>query len=152
MVCLGFYYKSIAVQCKVDMQVKCIYPLLLQQMTQKESAVRVHEDLSAFIIGLPEDIFEDDLAKSKFADTIRFLKEIVPEIEEARCKMKLIHTSGKKNHYQVDVSIITPYKTNAYSNSGWDLAKLFDEMSESLKKRLEQEKRMGHGRVSSRHD
>jgi len=26
MVSLGFDYKSIAVQCKVDMQVKCIFP------------------------------------------------------------------------------------------------------------------------------
>jgi len=121
-------------------------------MTQKESAIRVHDDLPAFIIGLPEDILEADLAKSKFAETIRFLRKIIPEIEEARCKMKLIHTPGKKSHYEVDVSIVTPYKINAYVNSGWDLAKLFDEMSEFLKKSFEQEKQMEHRRVSTRHD
>lgn len=121
-------------------------------MTQKESAVRVDEDLPAFIVGLPEDVFEADLAKSKFVQTIRFLKQIVPEIEEARCKMKRIHTAGKKSHYEVDVSIITPYKINVYANSGWDLATIFYEMSESLKKRFEQEKQTGYGRVSARHD
>ncbi len=46
-------------------------------MTQ-ESAVRVHEYLPAFVIGSPGNLFDADLAKSKFADTIKFLKEIVP--------------------------------------------------------------------------
>jgi hypothetical protein len=106
---------------------------------KKEIAIRVHEELPAFIIGLPEDLFEADLAKSKFAETISFLRKIVPEIEEARCKMKLINDQGKKSQYEVNVSIITPYKIDTYANSGWDLAKIFDEMSESLKKRFVQE-------------
>lgn len=107
---------------------------------RKEVPVKVHEDLPAFIIGLPEDLFEADLAKSKFADTISFLKKIAPEIEEARCKMKLHDIRGEKRRYEVDVSIITPYRRHAYTNSGWDLASIFEEMSESLKKRFTQEK------------
>ena len=118
----------------------------------KERYVQVHEDLPAFIVGLPEDLLEADLAKSKFADTIKFLKKSVPEIEEARCKMKLIHGAGKKSRYEVDVSIITPYARHAYADSGWDLAKIFDEMSESLKKRFAQEKRPKKQRGSVRQD
>lgn len=97
---------------------------------------KVVEDLPAFIIGLPDDPFDAELAKSKFADTVRFLKRMAPEIEEARCKMKLRDIEGERRRYEVDVSIITPYRRHVYTNIGWDLAKMFDQMSDSLKKRF----------------
>ena len=99
-------------------------------------AERVEEGLPAFIIGLPDDPFYAELAKSKFAEIVRFLKRIAPEIEEARCKIKLRDIEGERMRYEVDVSIITPYRRHVYSNSGWDLAKMFDQMSDSLKKRF----------------
>lgn len=99
-------------------------------------AEKVEEDLPAFIIGLPDDPFDAELAKSKFADIVRFLKRITPEIEEARCKMKLRDIEGERRRYEVDVSIITPYRRHAYTNTGWDLSKIFDQMSDSLKKRF----------------
>jgi CBS domain-containing protein len=97
---------------------------------------KVVEDLPAFIIGLPDDPFDAELAKSKFADTVRFLKRMAPEIEEARCKMKLRDIEGERRRNEVDVSIITPYRRHVYTNIGWDLAKMFDQMSDSLKKRF----------------
>jgi len=99
-------------------------------------AEKVEEDLPAYIIGLPDDPFDAELAKSKFAETVRFLKRIAPEIEEARCKMKLRDIEEERMRYEVDVSIITPYKRHVYTNSGWDLANIFDQMSDSLKKRF----------------
>lgn len=101
-----------------------------------QKAIKVHDDLPAFIIGLPKDSFEADLAKSKFAQTVEFLKKIVPEIEEARCKIKQHDVSGERKRYEVDASVITPYVRHSYVDSGWDLAKIFDEMSESLKKKF----------------
>lgn len=99
-------------------------------------AEKVEEDLPAFIIGLPDDPFDAELAKSKFADIVRLLKRMAPEIEEARCKMKLRDIEGKRRRYEVDVSIITPYRRHVYGNIGWDLARMFDQMSDSLKKRF----------------
>lgn len=99
-------------------------------------AEKVEEDLPAFIIGLPDDPFDAELAKSKFADIVRLLKRMAPEIEEARCKMKLRDIEGERRRYEVDVSIITPYRRHVYTNNGWDLAKMFDQMSDSLKKRF----------------
>jgi hypothetical protein len=107
----------------------------------KGEVVQVHEGLPAYIVGLPIDRFEADLAKSKLADTVLYLRKINPDLVEMRCKLKLIHTTGKKNHYQVNVSLITPHVTHAYSDSGWDLAKIFDHMSHALKKKFEQEKK-----------
>jgi hypothetical protein len=103
---------------------------------------QVQEDLPAFIVGLPQDSFEADLAKSKFAHTVGFLKKLVPTLEEAKCKIKVIHSQGKKIQYQVDVNILTPHKKHQYTNTGWDLAKIFDQMDESLRKSFVQEKRM----------
>jgi phage terminase small subunit len=114
-------------------------------MHQKEVAIKVHEDLPAFIIGLPKDSFEADLAKSKFAETVGFLKKIVPEIEEARCKIKQRDITGERKRYEVDASVITPYARHSYVNSGWDLAKMFNEMDESLKKTF------AHDNESKRH-
>ena len=99
-------------------------------------AEKVEEDLPAFIIGLPDDPLDAELAKSKFAELVRFLKKIAPEIEEARCKIKLRDIEGERRRYEVDVSIITPYRRHVYANTGWDLAKMFDQMSDSLKKRF----------------
>jgi hypothetical protein len=104
--------------------------------SKKERYIQVQADLPAFIIGLPQDSLEADLAKSKFADTIRFLRRVVTEIEEARCKIKTIHGEIGGHRFQVDVSIITPHGIHSYSDSGWDLAKLFDGMSESLRKSI----------------
>jgi hypothetical protein len=68
------------------------------------------------------------------------LKKLVPEIEEARCKIKQRDITGERRRYEVDASVITPYVRHSYINSGWDLAKMFDEMDESLKKKFTHDK------------
>jgi CBS domain-containing protein len=94
-------------------------------------------DIPAFIIGLPEDPFEAELAKSKFVNIVRLLRKTTsPEIEEARCHIKLRDIEGERRRYEVDVNIITPYRRHTYTNMGWDLARMFDQMSDSLKKKI----------------
>jgi predicted transcriptional regulator len=97
---------------------------------------KVEEDIPAFIIGLPEDPFDAELAKSKFTGLVKFLRKVSPEIEEARCYMKIRDGQGERRRYEVDVNIITPYRRHTYTNIGWDLAKMFDQLSDSLKKKL----------------
>lgn len=97
---------------------------------------KVEEDIPAFIIGLPEDPFDAELAKSKFIGLVKFLRKVSPEIEEARCYMKIRDAQGERRRYEVDVNIITPYRRHTYTNIGWDLAKMFDQLSDSLKKKL----------------
>jgi type IV secretory pathway ATPase VirB11/archaellum biosynthesis ATPase len=62
-----------------------------------------------------------------------------PEIEEARCKIKLSDIQGKikeRKVYEIDINIITPYRRHVYTDSGWDLVNLFDEASDSLKNQI----------------
>jgi CBS domain-containing protein len=97
---------------------------------------KIEEDIPAFIVGLPDDPFDAELAKSKFIGLIKLLRKVSPEIEEARCNMKIRDTQGERRRYEVDVNIITPYRRHTYTNTGWDLAKIFDQISDGLKKKL----------------
>jgi CBS domain-containing protein len=97
---------------------------------------RIEEDIPAFIVGLPDDPFDAELAKSKFSSLIKLMRKVSPEIEEARCNMKIRDIQGERRRYEVDVNIITPYRRHTYTNTGWDLAKMFDQISDGLKKKL----------------
>lgn len=97
---------------------------------------RIEEDIPAFIVGLPDDPFDAELAKSKYLGLIKLLRKVSPEIEEARCYMKIRDAQGERRRYEVDVNIITPYRRHTYTNIGWDLAKMFDQISNGLKKKL----------------
>lgn len=81
---------------------------------------------------------------------IRLLRKISPEIEEAICHIKIRDMEGERRRYEVDVSIITPYRRHSYRNMGWDLATMFDQMSDSLKKRLAH-RPLGRQKESIRH-
>lgn len=96
----------------------------------------VEEVVPAFIVGLPDDPFEAELAKSKFTSVVKLLRRVSPEIEEARCNMKIRDKEGERRRYEVDVHLITPYERITYTNAGWDLGRMFDQASDSLKKRL----------------
>lgn len=97
---------------------------------------KIKEDIPAYIIGLPEDLVAASLAKSKFIQLIRLLRKTFPQIQEAKCHIKLRNSEGKRKRYEVYVSIITPHKSHTYTRVGWNLTLIFDQMSDSLKKKL----------------
>ena len=97
---------------------------------------KVEKDTPIFLIGLPDDPLDAELAKSKFANIVKHLKTVYPDIEEARCRLKIREIKGARKRYEVDSNIISTHQVTSYSNSGWDLAKIFDQMSDSLKKRM----------------
>lgn len=97
---------------------------------------KVEKHIPIFLIGLPDDPLDAELAKSKFANIVKLLKTVYPDIEEARCRLKIREIKGARKRYEVDSNIISTHHVTSYSNSGWDLAKMFDQMSDSLKKRM----------------
>lgn len=99
-------------------------------------AEKVEEGIPIFLIGLPEDPLDAELAKSKFANLVKLLKKIYPDIEEARCRLKIKNIQGSRKRYEVDANIISTQRIDTYVSDGWDLATLFDQMSDSLKKRI----------------
>lgn len=97
---------------------------------------KIEEDIPMFIVGLPDEPLEAELAKSKFAKITKFMRRIHPDIEQARCHIKLRRVLGSRKRYEIDVHIRSTHGNISYTNVGWDLAKLFDEMNHALKKRI----------------
>jgi hypothetical protein len=97
---------------------------------------KVEEEIPIFLIGLPDDPLDAELAKSKFANLVKLLKKMYPDIEQARCHLKIRDIQGARKRYEVDANIISTHRVTSYVNVGWDLAKMFDQMSDSLKKRM----------------
>jgi CBS domain-containing protein len=97
---------------------------------------KVEEEIPIFIIGLPDDPLDAELAKSKFTNLVRLLKKAYPSLEQARCRIKIRQVQGARKRYEVDANIISTQRVASYVTVGWDLPKMFDQMSDSLKKRL----------------
>lgn len=97
---------------------------------------QLEEDIPMFIVGLPDEPFDAELAKSKFANITKFMRKIHPDIEQARCHIKLRRVLGSRKRYEIDVHIRSTHGNISYTNVGWNLAKLFDEMNHALKKRI----------------
>jgi CBS domain-containing protein len=100
---------------------------------------RIEEDVPAYIIGVPDKLFSSELTKSKFNTLVKFLKKRIPDLEEARCRIKLISVRGKIKRFEVDVSIFTTSNRYTYRNCGLDLVTIFDQLKDSLKMKLLQE-------------
>lgn len=97
---------------------------------------KIEEDIPMFIVGLPDEPLDAELAKSKFANITKFMRKIHPDIEQARCHIKLRRVLGSRKRYEIDVHVRSTHGNISYTNVGWDLAKLFDEMNHALKKRV----------------
>ena len=97
---------------------------------------KIEEDIPMFIIGLPDDPLDAELAKSKFANIIKFLRRIYPDIEQAHCRIKLRKITGARKRYEIDVHVLSTHGGITYTKNGWDLATLFDEMTNALKKKI----------------
>ncbi|GIU70588.1 MAG: hypothetical protein KatS3mg003_0067 [Candidatus Nitrosocaldaceae archaeon] len=97
----------------------------------------VKDEIPAYIVGLPEDPVEAELAKSKFLSTLQLLRKSHPDILEARCRIKVKDVTGERRRYEVDIHVITPKENVTYTDVGWDLANTFDNVSNALKRHLD---------------
>lgn len=97
-------------------------------------------EIPVYIIGLPEDPFEAEVAKSKFLNTIGTLKRAFPEIEEARSVIKISESvKGKeRRRYEVDIAITTHKGVKNYTHSGWELPSIYDRLSKRIKRLMTQ--------------
>ena len=98
--------------------------------------IEEEEDVSAYIIGLPDKSFSSELIKSEFKTLVKFLKKRIPDLEEAQCRIKLISVIGKTKRFEVDVRIFTTTNRYTYINCGLDLATIFDQLRDNLKRKL----------------
>lgn len=94
-------------------------------------------DTPVYILGLPEDPFEAEMVKSKYLNAIKYLRKPFPFIEEAKAVIKTFAEGNKeRRRYEVSISIVTPKRVFSFSEKGWDLPKIFDIVTNKLKKML----------------
>ena len=115
-------------------------------ITQKDIAnlllqFREEKPLPLYIIGLPDDPFEAELARSKATRMVSDLTSIYSYIEEIAIRVKTQRSLGKRRLYEVDVRISTPRQFYTFSETGWDLPAVFDELRDRVMRKLKTQKK-----------
>ena len=93
-------------------------------------------EIPVYIVGLPEDPFEAEVAKTKFIRAVRSLRKSLPYIEEANSiiKTSVSREDKERKRYEVTVTIRTPKRLYKFSESGWDLPAIYDVISDRIKR------------------
>jgi CBS domain-containing protein len=88
-----------------------------------------------FVVGLPR---EDNvpIITSKFTKVLDRISKVYPDIQEARVHVKKIHGAAGRYNYEVSTVILTPIKRYIFTRTGYDLSKVFDEISHRLLRNL----------------
>jgi CBS domain-containing protein len=93
-------------------------------------------EVPVYMVGLPEDPFEAEVAKNKFIKAVNMLQKSLTNIEEARSIIKRSASAEKKQRvrYEVKVAIKTPRRGYTFSETGWDLLQIYDLLSNRMKR------------------
>ena len=79
-----------------------------------------------YIIGLPEDPFEAELARQKFRRVVEILGRGFPEMTEARAVIKAGETKAARKKYEVRIFVMSPYWRHSYKVFRYELPDAFD--------------------------
>lgn len=109
-------------------------------------------EVPLYMVGLPDDPFEAEVAKQKFKRTINQLHKVLPQILEARSVIKSTTSTPRKERrrYEVTVHIKTPKSSYSYAANGWELAEIYDTIIDRLKRLLSQKERRKNQNVRDR--
>jgi hypothetical protein len=89
-----------------------------------------------YIVGLPEEPVEASEAKMKFERLSAELCKVYPFIEEIRAVVKSKKPGKDHARYEVHVEVYTPKERHAFSETGYNLASVFDSMGPKMKRLL----------------
>ncbi|MEO9278085.1 MAG: CBS domain-containing protein [Nitrososphaera sp.] len=98
---------------------------------------KIKSDVPLYIVGLPDDVAEAGIVKTKLDRIIHDLRKVYPEVEEAKASVKTIHNpKGNRPHYEVTIRVITPYRSYSYTELGWELSKVFNILGNKITRNL----------------
>lgn len=100
-----------------------------------------------YIVGLPEEPAEAAEAQAKFERLSAELCKVFPFIEEIRAVVKSKKPGKTHARYEVSVEVYTPRERRAFSDTGYNLAAVFDSMGPKMKRLLSSRQ----SRVTSTH-
>jgi CBS domain-containing protein len=91
-------------------------------------STKVKSTIPLFIVGMPKEDNANIIAE-KFTKTLDKLQKVYPDVQEAKVHVKKLHGTGSRFNYEVSTTIITPHQRYMFSRTGFDLSKVFDEIS-----------------------
>ena len=89
-----------------------------------------------YIVGLPDEPLEAERAEATFKRLAAYLSAAMPSIEEARAIIRSKETSGGKTRYEVSINVYSPNHLWAYTDSGYDIAEVFEALGPKIKRLL----------------
>ena len=101
-------------------------------MAEKKEANRVRE--LGYIVGLPADDPDSELAKTKFERVVERFVMAYPGLREARATVKIDSSKGDRKHFEVEVFILMQKDRATFKEDGWSLPEAFDKVSSRLKR------------------
>jgi ribosome-associated translation inhibitor RaiA len=93
-----------------------------------------------YIVGLPTEPLEAAEAKAKFERLSAELSKAFPFVEEVRAVVKTKGPSEGHARYEVSVDVYTPKEVHAFTESGRNLATVFEAMGPKMKRLLASKK------------
>lgn len=96
---------------------------------------KVKSTIPLFIVGMPKED-NANIIKEKLTKTLDKLQRVYPDVQEAKVYVKKLHGTGSKYNYEISATIITPHQKHTFSETGYDLSKIFDKISGRLMRLL----------------
>lgn len=92
---------------------------------------KMKSTIPLFIIGMPKED-NANIITQKFTKVLDRLQKVYPDVQEAKVYVKKHHGTGSRYNYEASATIITPNQRYVFSREGYDLSKVFDEISQRL--------------------
>ncbi len=89
-----------------------------------------------FVIGLPTDEPANEILSSKFGAALDKVQQVLSHIIEAKIAVETQNTEGSRTHYDVTATVKTSKNQLIYTESGWDILKIADDLSRKLEGEL----------------
>jgi len=94
------------------------------------------EPVPLFIVGLSKDEPANDIISSKFGAALEKVQQVLSHIIEAKITVETQNPEGSRTHYEATASVKTSNDTLIYTESGWDILKIADQLSKKLEGEL----------------
>ncbi|MFQ5476390.1 MAG: hypothetical protein ACE5DT_05090 [Nitrosopumilus sp.] len=94
------------------------------------------DNIPLYVIGLAKDEPAGELLMSKFGGALEKVQHILPNIIEAKISVETRNTEGSRTHYDVTATVTTAKHPLIYTDSGWDILKITDELCRKLEGEL----------------
>ncbi|KAF6244617.1 hypothetical protein [Nitrosopumilus sp. b2] len=94
------------------------------------------EKIPLYIIGLSKDEPASEILMSKFGDALEKVQQVLSDIIEAKISVKSQNPEGSRTHYDVTATVKTSKRQLVYTESGWDILKICDQLIKKLEREM----------------